>query len=313
MEVSEVQKQIKENNLNHIYIFTGDEVEVQRIYINKIIEVSKLPVIKADSVINIYPKLTQKSFVSVDNLYLIYNDMEFTTNADAYEKITNSVGNNIIILVYSDIDKRCSLYKKHNKDIVEFTPLSEELLIKYIKREIDLNVDNCKLLIDACENNYSRILLEIDKIKTYVMALSEWNEDICNTVFKKLINNGTIYTPPKNDIIELCNNISSGYIDNSVRLYNQYKAVNTDCMGLIAFLYTSMKQMLQVQSCESKDISKATGLTSWQITNIKKRIGAYTNRELVNAMRLLQQVDTGIKTGVIDSEWAFDYVLVNIL
>lgn len=311
MEVADVQKQIKQKNLNSIYIFTGEEIEVQRIYINKIIEVSNLPLIKAESVSSIYAKLTQKSFVSVNNIYLIYNDIEFATNANAYEKIANSVGNNIIILVYSDIDKRCSLYKKHPKDIVDFKLLSDDLLIKYIQKNIDLSENNCKSLIRICESSYSRILLEIDKIKAYKQSLP--NNISYDDIFLDLLLNGTINRVMHDDIFELCNSISSGYIDNSMKLYNQYKAVNDNPMALISVLYINMKQMLQVQSCNSKDISKSTGLTGWQISQIQKRIGAYSDNELISAMRLLQRVESGIKSGLFESDWAMDYILVNIL
>ena len=44
------------------------------------------------------------------------------------------------------------------------------MLIKYIQREIDLSERNCKRLIDICDGNYGRILLEIDKIRRYVDA-----------------------------------------------------------------------------------------------------------------------------------------------
>lgn len=311
MEVTDVQKQIKQKKLNSIYIFTGEEIEVQRIYINKIMEVSNLPLIKADSVSSIYSKLTQKSFIIENNIYLIYNDIEFATNADAYEKTANSAGNNIIILVYSDIDKRCSLYKKHGKDIVDFKSLSDDLLIKYIQKNIDLSENNCKSLIKICENNYSRILLEIDKIKAYKQSLP-CNMDT-NSVFLDLLLNGTINRVMHDDVFELCNNISGGYIDNSMKLYNQYKTINDNPMVLISVLYTNIKQMLQVQSCNSEDISKSTGLTGWQISQIQKRIGAYSNNELINAMRLLQTVESGIKSGLFESDWAMDYVLVNIL
>lgn len=311
MEVADIQKQIKQKKLNSIYIFTGEEIEVQRIYINKIIEVSNLPLIKVNSVTSIFSKLTQKSFIIKNNIYLIYNDIEFATNADAYEKTANSVGNNIIILVYSDIDKRCLLYKKHGNDIVDFKLLSDDLLIKYIQKNIDLSENNCKSLIRICESNYNRILLEIDKIKAYKQSLP-YNIDV-NSVFLDLLLDGTINRVMHDDIFELCDSISSGYIDNSIKLYNQYKAINDNPMALISVLYTNIKQMLQVQSCNSKDISKSTGLNGWQIRQIQQRIGAYSDTELINAMRLLQKVESGIKSGLFESDWAMDYVLVNIL
>ena len=49
MELSQLQKQIINNNLDLFYIFVGYEIAIQKIYINKIAEVAKLQVEYVDS------------------------------------------------------------------------------------------------------------------------------------------------------------------------------------------------------------------------------------------------------------------------
>ena len=66
-------------------------------------------------------------------------------------------------------------------------------------------------------------------------------------------------------------------------------------MTSISVLYNNMKQMLQVQSCRNSDIAKSTGLTSWQIMQVKDKIGAYSIRELVNALKVIQKTEQADK------------------
>ena len=308
MQVLDVQQQIKSKKLDNLYIFTGTELEVQRIYINKLIEVLALTVFRCDNVSQVASKLTQKSFLTGDCIYLIYNDYDFIKNENSWQKLENIIGNDIIILVYADIDKRSKFYKHYSDKIVVFDTMADEVLMKYIEKQIPLSVENCQKLIDACENNYSRILLEIDKIKHF-------GGTDYDSIFNELWQSKAIYIAPKDAIFDLCDNICKGYIDTSFELWEDCKAIEENPLAIITVLYNNIKQMLQVQSYDGdyKDIYNLTGLTSWQVKQAKERIGAYSIGELVYFMKLLHKVETGIKTGEIEQEYAIDYILVNML
>ena len=44
MNIQELQKQIIDKQLNNLYIFLGEEIAIQKIYINKIAEVKNLEI-----------------------------------------------------------------------------------------------------------------------------------------------------------------------------------------------------------------------------------------------------------------------------
>lgn len=77
----------------------------------------------------------------------------------------------MIIFKYNNLDKRNKFYKQFENNIVEFNKLSDEVLTKYIQRELNVGTNltdiNCKKLIDICGSNYNQILLELDKLKHY--------------------------------------------------------------------------------------------------------------------------------------------------
>lgn len=81
----------------------------------------------------------------------------------------------------------------------------------------------------------------------------------------------------------------------------------------MSLLYNNFKIILLIRSCKSNDISKTTGLKSNEIYFNKDKTGYYSIGELVNALRIIQKTEEGIKTGKIDEEISIDYVLNNIL
>ena len=84
-------------------------------------------------------------------------------------------------------------------------------------------------------------------------------------------------------------------------------------MVMITVLYNNAKAVLQVQSCESKDVSKSTGLTGWQINNARKHVGKYRNAELLYIMEICQKCQQGIVTGTMEEQFVMDYILTSVL
>lgn len=311
MEVSEVKSHIKNKQFDSFYIFAGEEWKVQRIYIEQIAKASNKTMKYIDSIADIYSKLSNKSFIKKSYVYVVRDDKEILSNDTLQSKISDILNDDILILILTTIDKRTKFYKTFNKQIVEFEPLKPEILKKYIKKEINLSDKNCDKLMEVCDFDYGRILLEIDKIKCY-QSYDEDKELLSDVVFKYLLENGTIHTPSKDAIFDLIDSILDDDI-NCFNLYQQCLDVGEAVMVMLKVLYDNAKATLQVQSCNSKDISKSTGLNSWQIKNAMKHKGVYSNRELINIMMLCQDCQKGIVTGTMSEEFVMPYIMVNVL
>lgn len=313
MKIVDVKNQIKSKSPKSFYIFTGDEIEVINIYINKIAECRNLEVVRVDSISNIYSKFLSKSFVTKNYCYVLRDDKELLTQEKLWDALSvkGVQGNNIIILVLTTVDKRSKFYKRFQDSIVEFEHLPDSVLTKHIKKEIPLNDKNCKRLIDICESDYSRILLEIDKIKQYSKGFSG-NYGFDN-FFQMLVDNGTIYQPPKDAIFDFVDSVLKGKVVKSFELLKNCYGVGESPIVLLSVLYNNVKQVLQVQSCQSKDVAKTTGLSAWQVKCAKEKCGYYSIGDLVYFLKLIRRVEKGIKTGEIEECMAVDYVLVNML
>ena len=311
MDVSALKAQIKSNTISNVLIFTGDEWAVQDIYIKQIAKVTGKEVQRVERIAEVASRLKSNSFLKKDYIYIARDDTEYMQSEKLQSLVNKVIGNNTFILLLTSVDKRTKFYKAYSDAIINFEPLKPQVLKKYIQKEIALSDESCDKLMEVCEYDYGRCLLEIDKIHSYrnsYDAQSPYPDD----VFRILLEDGTINTPPKDAIFDFIDAI----LDRKIKcfdLYEQCKAVGEATMVMLSVLYNNAKAVLQVQSCKSNDIGKTTGLTGWQIMNAKKHIGNYRNGELVNLLRLCTDCEQGIKTGRIDEQFVMDYILVSVL
>lgn len=323
MNITDVKTHIKNKSIQSYYIFAGDEIEVQRIYINKIAEVLGIDVVRVDCIADVWSNIITPTLFDNACVYVVRDDKDLQNDILSTQIEKNNLNGNIIINLITTVDKRTKWYKSNSDKIVLFERLSDEVLVKYVQREIALNKRNCERLIAICENDFSRILLEIDKIKRYQRWLVDEGYDketdnslpacYADSVFERLVEDGTIAVSPQDAIFDLVDAILKRQVKRVYYLLDQCRQVNEANMVILSVLYNNAKQVLQVQACESSDVVKSTGLTSWQVKCAKDKCGKYSNRELVNILKLIQKIQKGIITGQIEDEISVDYLLVNIL
>ena len=313
MQVQELKKLIKENNLPKFLIFTGEEWKVQEIYIKQIAKVKNLSVVHAETIDDIWKELQARTLFGTKNtLYILRDDKEFMTNEKIYSNIADILKDNMLILTLTSADKRLKILKQYKDSIVEFNALKNEILKSYIQKEIALSDKYCEILMEICGYNYGHCLLEIDKIKRFdINLITTTAMNIRDAVFVKLLSDGTIYVPPKDVIWDFIKAFLQNKPFQAYELYQDLKELNTPTFAILSNLYNNTKQLFQVQTCKSDNIEKSTGLTSWQIRNAKECINRYSNRDLAVLMRLIQKVERDIKQGKLDESIAIDYIFTS--
>ena len=310
MDVATLKSHIKLKTLPTFLIFSGPEWKVQEIYIKQISKVTGKEIKRVDGISNIYQQLKNRSFVSKPVIYIVRDDKELMQNEKIQQNLSTLLADNMLIHTLTSVDKRTKYYKTYKDTIVEFEQLSDAILKKYIKKEISLSDKNCQVLIDICEHDYGRILLEIDKIKQMCRVQYDCTDD---EVVEHLIKDGTIYEPPYDAIFDLVDAILDRKVNLAFDLLQQAYDVGEATMVMLSVLYNNAKAVLQVQSYEGDSISKGTGLTGWQIMNAKKHLNRYSEKELIYIVQLVQKVESGIKTGKMEDEFAMQYILAKVM
>lgn len=311
MELNALKNHIKTDTLNNFYVFTGDEWKVQWIYIEQMTKVIGNRVY-LDSVTELLQKLSKTLFNAHRTLYLLRDDREFMTNEKAQKRVLETLSDNVLILLVSSVDKRTKFYRTYSSSFVEFNALEHAVLKRYVQKNIKLSDKNTDRLIELCESNYGRILLEIDKIQ----QIEAWNtmpNITADDCFKILLDENAIYQPPYDAVFDFVDYVLKRNVSIAFDLLEQCNEIGESTLVMLSVLYTNAKQVLQVQSCKSSDIAKTTGLTAWQVKKAKEKLNHYSVGELVHMLKLIRDVEKGIKTGSIEEQYAMQYILVNVL
>ena len=310
MDLSTLKTHIKNKTFDPFYIFTGPEVGVMDIYIRQIAKVQSADVVMLDGIEDLAKKMHKGSIVRNARVYILRDSKQFIQDNDLALKITNAgaLTGDILILVYTSIDKRSKVYKTFQDKIVDFQPMKPEILTKYIQKEIELSDKACAKLIEVCESDYSRILLEIDKIKRFA-SVRKLHPDVA---LQRLVEQGAIYQPPTDAVFDFVDAVLKGKKELAFELLRSSYEFGEATMVLLSNLYSSTKQLLQVQSYSGDSkITEATGLTPFQVKLASGRKGRNSIGDLIYLMRLVRDTEKGIKTGQIEDAMALEYILVN--
>lgn len=319
MDVRAVKSQIQTKQFGSFYIFTGPELKVAEIYINQIAKVFNADIVRLDEATDLLKRLNNTFLLSeMRHIYVLRDCKDFLSSEKLQAKFERfRASDSIVILVYTSIDKRSKLYKKFQDKIVQFDYMSEDVLVKYIQKEIPLSDRNAKGLVQICDRDYSRILLEIDKIKNYEeyykshsrISHVQMNPDNC---FIDLIQNEVIYQSPQDRIFDFVDAVLKNKPKLAFDLYTESIEFGENILTLISVLYANTKQLLQYQSYEGNNLESATGLTAFQIKLAKGRVGYYSDDFLIYLMNIIRHCEQGIKKGQIEESVAIYYILIAI-
>ena len=306
MEIRAVKKQIKEKQLGKFYLFTGEEIEAQRIYIDKMAETTDRIVTRVETVADVFKY--KSGIIKTPRLFVVRDDKDFMQADKAWDKIDDLLGDKILVFQITAVDKRTKFYKHFEEQIVTFNHMDMDVLYKYVQKGCKLSDGNTEHLIKICSNDYGRLLLEMDKINRYAKVTNQ----SLDKAYEQLVADGTIYREPEDAIFDFVDAVLQVRPKLAYRLLEDCKAFDEGSVKLISVLYNSMKKVLQVQTCDSRDISGATGLSAWEIKCARKNLNYWKSEDLVYFLKLLQGAERAIKTGEIEESVAIDYVLTRI-
>lgn len=313
MNLMELKKQLSTGTLKSLYIFTGEEVSIMDIYIDKISKMFNGDTVCAESVSSIVPRLKSNSLIFSNNcLYIIRDDKSILSADKVWESLKTGVlqKRNCLILVFNNLDKRGKFYKEFSDIIVSFDSLSEGVLLKYVNKSLSLSTDRAQRLISICQNNYNRMLLEMDKISCLSNNLGLTH----NESFDMCLESNSFYIPPDGEIFDLLNAILSRDSICTYKQFQLFKQRGDSPIAILSLLHNNLKAILQVQFAEGhSNISQVTGLTGFQIKNAQKFTNRYNPEELIRIIRINRFCEKCIKqTGMMDIDMILDFLFIKI-
>ena len=319
MKLHKLQKQIVSKKLDKVYVFTGEEIGIMDIYLDKIYSIVGCDVVRMESVQEAYAKMMQRRISGAPRCFVVRDDKEFLKQDKIWDTVFSLADKSpdYLILIYSSIDKRSKFYKQNIERLTEFEKLSPELLVKYISKELPgIKERDAYKLAEICECNYSRILLECDKIRHYAHRTQKSNGVVdFGKVMNILIEQGGIIQPIGDITFKFTDAILTRDYKNTSRYLREARLKGESEVMILSILYNGFKQILMVQGLgrDQRDAVRRTGLTPWQVKMAQEKQGHYSISELIKALKIIRFVEMGIKTGQIDADVSLEYVIVNIM
>ena len=313
MELVDLMKRISSNDIPHFLILFGEEQTILNIYLTHILEVTNTKRISADSVSYVMQNINKKRFDKSIRLYVVQDDMTFLSAEDSWETVRNTPTKDYIILRYHSLDKRSAFVKKNQQNLVEFARLSREVLQTYISKDLpDLSEKNSSKLVEYCNYDYGRILMEIDKIKQYSSVRTDLTIDSC---FVQLDKQGLFHKEIGDITFELTNAILGGYPETVIQKLDEAKRKGEPAMMIVSILYNGFRNLLAYQGLGSnkQGAMERTGMTKGELYGCTKNVGGYSITEVKRNMLKCQEIEAGIKMGTIDEDIALEYAVLSCL
>lgn len=313
MELVDLMKRISFNDIPHFLILFGEEQTILNIYLTHILEVTTTKRISADSVSYVMQNINKKSLDKSIRLYVVQDDMAFLKAEDSWETVRNTPTKDYIILRYHSLDKRSAFVKKNQQNLVEFSRLTKEVLQTYISKDLpDLSEKNSSKLVEYCNYDYGRILMEIDKIKQYSSVRTDLTIDSC---FVQLDKQGLFHKEIGDITFELTNAVLGGYPETAIQKLDEAKRKGEPAMMIVSILYTGFRNLLAYQGLGSnkQGAMERTGMTKGELYGCTKNVGGYNISEVKRNMLKCQEIEAGIKMGTIDEDIALEYAVLSCL
>lgn len=313
MELVDLMKRISSNDIPHFLILFGEEQTILNIYLTHILEVTNTKRISADSVSYIMQNINKKRFDKSVRLYVVQDDMAFLKAENSWETVRNTSTKDYIILRYHSLDKRSAFVKKNQQNLVEFSRLTKEVLQTYICKDLpDLSEKNSSKLVEYCNYDYGRILMEIDKIKQYLSIRTDLTIDSC---FAQLDKQGLFHKEIGDITFELTNAVLGGYPETAIQKLDEAKRKGEPAMMIVSILYNGFRNLLAYQGLGSnkQGAMERTGMTKGELYGCTKNVGGYSITEVKRNMLKCQEIEAGIKMGTVDEDIALEYAVLSCL
>lgn len=267
---------------------------------------SKYNIINCDTLDQAAYRFNRKSFLDCKvNVYVIDNLEDLVSNIDIIDDLIKGKYKNKAIIVYKidTIDKRSKLFKKYSKHI-EFLDISRGY--DFISSEYNISKEDYDYIISKCDNNFSRTYFEINKSYN----LSEYNHQSIRDSFDSIYNISL-----KTNNITAFELVDLFIIKDISKIKNYLSTVSTKDFdfGLLVLLYNKYHDLFVVKSAGPVANTQNTGLTSFIIKECKKYIDLYSIDELKNILNQLFNLDCKIKSGTLNAEYAYDFMITRLL
>jgi len=324
MEMKDLKKQIKENKIGKLYLFTGPERFLVRYYEKEIVDKlldansrafnytimeNKTSINELSDIVSTFPAFSERRVVVVKDNSLAKGSGDKNWSA-FFESLPDYI---CLIFVLEEVDKRTAFYKSIAKHgfIVEFERQDEAALVKWVTNVFSsfgkhISKTAAVFFVGMLEPDMTLMMLEIKKVVSYLGDRAEVSvEDIQNIVTKSV----------KTRIFDLTDAVSQNQTASAIRIIDDLLRIKEPVHYIVAMLSRHLGILMKIKKLEAKKIpqpemAKIVGVPSFIIGKTRRQASFFTADALKQLIRECMETDLAIKSGKMNPRIALELFIV---
>lgn len=259
-----------------------------------------------------YNFLSDKKTIIIKNIDSLKYD-DYKKDFDHLLKyIDNPVEDNLLIIEAKKLNGTYKITKELRKKCkcIEIE-LNTKAFIKNELKDYKINQETINILDEYCNGDYTKIQSECDKLKNYKYDEKEiTKEDVIDLVNKKL-------GDPQDLTFAFSRSIAEKNKSKALKEYKELLSYNVDALGILGLLGSQLRIIYQVKLLDQRgmrvsEIAKTLGEKEFRVKKTMELIGLYSEKEILNLMKKLAEIDLKIKTTDTDPNTEIELFIVNI-
>lgn len=323
-----LKKQIKDKNLENLYLFFGEEAFVKDLYLNHMVNLlsnndfsdfnrifldgKSFDAEKIDSAIDSFPVMSDKKIVVVKDSGIFKSKSDLPQDAIEFwvEKLKNLPDFTTIIFDEYDVDKRSGAYKTVSKHglAVEFCYLKPYELAAWVVREAQksgkkISKSAAEHLLELCDPGLNNVKNELLKLFNYC------GDEIYESDIDKVVSK-----PMSVIIFDITDAILNGNRDEAVKILLKLQENKTSAFNILYLLSSNFDRLLRCKLLLAEGATLDTVAAKLKLSPYvaKKYIAdckGFSEDFLTTRICKTAEYDLKIKQGLIDEKTAlFGYV-----
>jgi len=327
MSMEELKKQLKENKIGKLYLFTGSERYLIRYYVKEITDKildqdtktfnfteyeGKVAFQQLSDTVSMFPAFSERRVVIIRESSLLKPGAGEINWKGFFESLPDYI---CLIFIQEEVDKRVSFYKtiKNCGLIVECGQQDEQALAKWamkvfasLKKQID--AADAAYLVSLLEPDMTFMLLEIEKIAGFAGEKTRITRDIIGEVASKSV---------KSRIFDLTDAISARRMSEAIRIADELIELKEPVQLIMAMIGRHAGILMKAKRLEGKrvaqaDYAKILGVHPFVAGKVRKQASSFSDEQLMRLIRMCAEMDIAVKTGRMDGRLALDLFMIEM-
>ena len=306
----DLKKELMDGKVNNLYVFTGEENLIRKVYYEKISELYG-NIKFVDSCQELYKELARKSLFELKLVYIVYNDLDYLKQKEkVHERLIELSKKHCVILIYDELPEKGSFRKIFEDYITTFNYVTSDVAVKYVNKENrSIGLDLAKRIAYNCYNSYNNIVEEMNKYNHYTQVKDDAIDAMAWA--SMFMDRQEIPTPKQ---------FADAFITRDINLLSLYVNVikRNDCniLGYIPELYNTVNifTYLKIYGKWDGGTRAYNAGEFWgRIKEIRDYMVPYTKNDLLDIRWALDKLDKDIRSGRMPSQYAWDWLIGVIL